>query len=135
MTTKKADKSFGALFRRARERDDYWVARASLEFTEEITRLMAEQHLTRAELARRLGTSTAYVTKLLRGNVNFTVQTMVRVARALGAEFKPLLQPAAPAGTTRSRRARTAAGKAAPAKLADRVAPGLAFGESGRQSP
>jgi transcriptional regulator with XRE-family HTH domain len=97
MTTKQTNKSFGALFRRARERDDYWVASASLEFTEEITRLMAEQHLTRAELARRLGTSTAYVTKLLRGNVNFTVQTMVRVARALGAEFRPLLQPAVPA--------------------------------------
>jgi len=90
--TKKAPRSFGTLFRRARGRDDYWVARASLEFTEQVSRLMADQHLSRAELARRIGTSTAYVTKLLKGNVNFTVQTMVRVARALGAEFRPLLQ-------------------------------------------
>jgi transcriptional regulator with XRE-family HTH domain len=46
---------------------------------------MEEQKVSRAELARRLGTSRAYVTKLLGGNANFTLQTMTKVAMALEA--------------------------------------------------
>ena len=46
---------------------------------------MEEQKVSRAELARRLGTSRAYVTKLLGGNANFTLQTMTKVAMALGS--------------------------------------------------
>lgn len=46
---------------------------------------MEEQKVSRAELARRLGTSRAYVTKLLGGNANFTLHTMTKVAMALGA--------------------------------------------------
>jgi transcriptional regulator with XRE-family HTH domain len=97
---KKTSSSFGTLFAKARERDDYWVAKASLEFTEEISRLLATLHVSRSELARRLGTSTAYVTKILRGDVNFTLQTMVRLARALGAEVKPLVWQQSAQGAT-----------------------------------
>ena len=69
----------------ARKSVDYWVDGPITEFTEDIWRLMEEQKVSRAELARRLGTSRAYVTKLLGGNANFTLQTMTKVAMALGA--------------------------------------------------
>jgi len=64
---------------------DYWVDIPITEFGEDVCRLMEEQGVSRAELARRLGTSRAYVTKLLGGNANFTLQTMAKVAMALGA--------------------------------------------------
>jgi plasmid maintenance system antidote protein VapI len=64
---------------------DYWVDGPIIEFSEDIWRLMEEQKVSRAELARRLGTSRAYVTKLLGGNANFTLHTMTKVAMALGA--------------------------------------------------
>jgi transcriptional regulator with XRE-family HTH domain len=54
-----------------------------VELTEDICRLMEEKKVSRAELARRMGTSRAYVTKLLDGNANFTLATMVKVAMAL----------------------------------------------------
>ena len=73
------------LFRRAQESVDYWVGLPIVEFTEDVCRLMEEQKVSRAELARRLGTSRAYVTKLLGGNANFTLHTMTKVAMALGA--------------------------------------------------
>lgn len=73
------------LFRRAQESVDYWVGLPIVEFTEDVCRLMEEQNVSRAELARRLGTSRAYVTKLLGGNANFTLHTMAKVAMALGA--------------------------------------------------
>jgi plasmid maintenance system antidote protein VapI len=66
---------------------DYWMDGPITEFIEDVWRLMEEQKVSRAELARRLGTSRAYVTKLLGGNANFTLQTMVKVAMALGGQI------------------------------------------------
>lgn len=69
----------------ARASADYWVDGPITEFLEDVWRLMEEQKVSRAELARRIGASRAYVTKLLGGNANFTLQTMTKVAMALGA--------------------------------------------------
>ena len=48
---------------------------------------MQRQGVTRAELARRLGTSQAYITRVLSGNANFTLKTMARLAHALGMQL------------------------------------------------
>lgn len=80
-------KNFDDLYREAENHDEYWLAGVVQAFTEEIFGLMAQQGVTRSELARRLGTSPAYVTKILRGNTNFTLASMIRVARALGADL------------------------------------------------
>jgi plasmid maintenance system antidote protein VapI len=69
---------------RARASPDYWHEIPVVEFTEDLWRLMEEQKVSRAELARRIGTSRAYITKLLGGNANFTLMTMVKLAMALG---------------------------------------------------
>lgn len=76
---------FDEMVEKARQSVDYWVTGPIVEFTEDVCRLMDEQGISRAELARRLGTSRAYVTKLLGGNANFTLETMTKVAMALGA--------------------------------------------------
>lgn len=78
--------TFPELLKRAEEHDDYWLAGAILEFTEDVVREMDRQGISRTELARRLGSTPAYVTKILRGKVNFTLATMVKLARALGSE-------------------------------------------------
>jgi cyanate lyase len=53
-----------------------------------IARLMAAQGVTKAELARRLGKSPAWVSQLLGGNANMTVRTLAEVAWTLGAEVR-----------------------------------------------
>lgn len=70
-------------FGEAEESVAYWSDEPVTEFVEEVCHLMDEKSVSRAELARRLGTSRAYVTKLLDGNANFTLATMVKVAMAL----------------------------------------------------
>lgn len=50
---------------------------------------MEETQITRAELARRLGTSKGYVTQLLDGTANMTLRTVSDVFVALGREFHP----------------------------------------------
>jgi ribosome-binding protein aMBF1 (putative translation factor) len=79
--------SFSELFQQAEQHEDYWVAGAIIELTEGVVREMERQSISRTELARRLGATPAYVTKILRGKVNFTLATMVRLARALDAEL------------------------------------------------
>ncbi len=71
------------MFQEAESHADYWIDGPISEFTEDLARLMKEQAVTRAELARRLGTSRAYITKMLGGNANFTLLTMVKLAMAL----------------------------------------------------
>jgi transcriptional regulator with XRE-family HTH domain len=96
--------TFSDLYRTAEQHEDYWIAGAILAFTESVLREMERQGLTRTALAARLGATPAYVTKILRGRVNFTLATMVRISRALGTKLhvhlggSPRRQSAPPAG-------------------------------------
>ena len=85
---------FKSLFTEARKDYAYWVEGTILEFTEDMVSRMEEQGVSRSELARRIGVSPAYVTKILRGSTNFTLDTMVKVARALDCDLRCHLQGA-----------------------------------------
>ena len=86
--------SFEELFQRAEEHPGYWVELAKLEFTEEMLARMKERGISKSQLATLLGAKPAFVTRLVSGHNNFTLETMVRVARALDCEFRCHLQPA-----------------------------------------
>ena len=86
-------KSFKELIDEAKGRDTYWTASMILDFTEGLHKIMEANGVTRSDLARRLGVSPAYITKVLRGNVNFTVDSMVRLVRAAGGEVSIHIAP------------------------------------------
>jgi len=73
------------VIRDAEQDPEYWHAVPATEFSVEVVRRMAELRVTRAELARRLGTTRAHVTQLLRGDARLQLLTMVKVALALDA--------------------------------------------------
>ncbi|MCE9615080.1 MAG: helix-turn-helix transcriptional regulator [Lentisphaerae bacterium] len=79
---------FQTFFKNAGESPAYWVERAVLEFTEALVTRMASAGVSRAELARRIGCSPAYVTKILGGRTNFTLESMVRIASAVGCGLR-----------------------------------------------
>lgn len=85
--------SFSELFDRTKTSDRYWVERSILDFTEEIVARMEQLGVSKSELANRLGKTPQFVTKLLHGSNNFTLETMVKVARQLNAEVRVHLQP------------------------------------------
>jgi transcriptional regulator with XRE-family HTH domain len=108
-------KTFPELFKQAEGHEDYWVAGAILGLSEAVAAKLGRSGISRTELAKRLGTTPAYVTKILRGSTNFTLATMVRLARALGVELSvklgssagnivlyPALGPKAAGATKRS---------------------------------
>lgn len=63
------------------------------EGSELIAKLMNERKLSKADLARRLNKSRAWVTQLLNGKSNITIRTLAEVAYALEAEVKLHAQP------------------------------------------
>ena len=65
------------------------------EASEVIARLMAERGMSKADLARRLGKSRAWVTQLLSGQTNMTVRTLAEAVFALEGEVKLQLHNAA----------------------------------------
>jgi transcriptional regulator with XRE-family HTH domain len=79
-----SEKRYREFIRSSKQSNVYWTESAITDFTEELSRLMQKNGVSRAEFAKRIGHSQAYVTKVLRGNVNFTLATMTKLARALG---------------------------------------------------
>ena len=88
---------FDALFAHAESHDAFHVSAAKLRFTEDMLANMEKIRLSKSELAAKLGVKPAQISRLCSGRNNFTLETMVKIARALGCEFKSHLQPA---GTT-----------------------------------
>lgn len=79
---------------KARQTHAFKLETAKVEFTEGVVTLMERHGITQSVLAKRIGVSPAYITKILRGTTNFTLDTMVKIATALEAEYCSHLQPA-----------------------------------------
>lgn len=62
----------------------YWVSLARIGFEEDLFRLMEKHELNKSGLAGEFGASAPYITKALRGDSNFTLKTMAKLARAVG---------------------------------------------------
>jgi transcriptional regulator with XRE-family HTH domain len=110
-----------------RDDPDYLYEGVVLELTEQIVARMKERGIRRSDLADRLGTSRAYVTKLLDGQDNMTLKTLARVANALemkvDAKFIPrehaakaATKPQTKASVRQKARAAVVVGSASPAK-------------------
>jgi transcriptional regulator with XRE-family HTH domain len=72
---------------------DYEVGLLRLKLYEDILRLMAEQGVSRAELAKRLSCSKAYVSKLFNDSANITLHTLVRIALAVKCDVEIAFVP------------------------------------------
>ncbi len=63
------------------------------DITEEIYKRMENLGMSQQDLARKLGVSSAYVSKILRGNENISLKTLLKVALALDLEVELYLKP------------------------------------------
>jgi transcriptional regulator with XRE-family HTH domain len=67
---------------------DFKKEKLILKITESICQSMAEQKLSKAELAKKTKTSRAYITKVLSGDNNYTLKTLLQIAEALNSEIE-----------------------------------------------
>jgi transcriptional regulator with XRE-family HTH domain len=79
--------SFKELFAKIEKTLSFKKEKAKIDFTIELQSLMKKNQVTRADLARELNKSNAYVTQILRGERNFTIETMVELADALDSDL------------------------------------------------
>ena len=78
-----ADQRFSEIFEDAEKNDSYWEELAILEFTEALIARLETLSLSKVEWAKKLGTTPSQITRLLAGKNNFTLRTMVKLARSL----------------------------------------------------
>lgn len=81
-------KRYGDLVARAKRGVHYWTRVAMRDFTEDLLVRMAKRDMSNAALATAADVSPAYVTKVLRGSENFTLETMSKLALAVGCHVR-----------------------------------------------
>lgn len=72
---------------------DYQTELSIIDLNEKIISKMEELKVNRVELAKRLGVSKAFITKLLNGNPNMTIKTIVSIALALDCQLYQDIYP------------------------------------------
>ena len=70
-----------------KQSDSYWVESAKLDFSIEMEKKRKRAGLSYANIAEKIGSSAAYITKVFRGDANFTIESMVKLAKATGGKL------------------------------------------------
>jgi len=66
-----------------------WIGKAGkakMEFAFRIHELMTDANMSNKDLAEKIGSSNAYITKVLRGDQNLSIESIHKIADALEAE-------------------------------------------------
>lgn len=69
-----------------RRDNEYWLKYARY-ITLQVLRAMDDQSITQVELAKRMGCTQQYVSHLLKGSSNMTLETIARLENALGIDL------------------------------------------------
>lgn len=77
-------KSLQTFVAQAKEGDSYWVEQVKLHFSIALEKQRRLSGISYAALAKKIGTSAAYITKVFRSDSNLTIDSMVKLARASG---------------------------------------------------
>lgn len=109
-----AEKWFQDELATSRKTFEYRLEKILIQLGEDICRLMRDQQISRAEVAERLGVSRAYVTRVLNGNPNLTIKTLLKLSDALGHELAISFTPKP--DISAARRPRRALSHAAPSR-------------------
>ncbi|MBI2744485.1 MAG: helix-turn-helix transcriptional regulator [Burkholderiales bacterium] len=95
-------RSFEALRQRLAATPEGQAEHLAVAFLAQVHARMQAQGMSNTELARRLGTSPAYVTRLFRGSANLSLQTLVKLAQAVGAGLRLSVASAQPTPKTQA---------------------------------
>lgn len=87
--------SYGFLkgLERAKTRLAYYEEGLFIDVAARVIDAMENRDVTRSELARRLNVSPAYITKVLRGHANLSLESLAKLAFALDLKWECILIP------------------------------------------
>jgi ribosome-binding protein aMBF1 (putative translation factor) len=81
------NKKIAAFTASSKQSDSYWVESAKLDFSIEMENRRKRAVLSYADIAAKIGSSAAYITKVFKGDVNFTIESMVKLSRSTGGKL------------------------------------------------
>ncbi len=87
------NKKINDFIEKAKLSDIFWVEKAKLDFATQLDKYRKFSEYSNKDLAEKLGTSAAYISKVFRGDSNLTIESMVKAARAANAELQINLIP------------------------------------------
>lgn len=87
-------KSFEELWDIVEDSEEFAISETILDFTIELESLVKKRGVSRSELAEKIGKSQPYITKIFRGETNFTIATMVKLVRAISGKITLHVTPA-----------------------------------------
>lgn len=97
MTDKRHNRTAAERFARMRteleQSESFTIEVLKIEITEQIYAAMERQGITKAELANRLNKSRQYVTKMLQGTTNLTLESLYRIVQALNCTLNIEIEP------------------------------------------
>jgi transcriptional regulator with XRE-family HTH domain len=67
---------------------DFLTEMMAFDYVNEIRRVMKEERITQAELARRIGKSRAYISKVMNYSPNLTIKSLAAIALALNIRLR-----------------------------------------------
>jgi transcriptional regulator with XRE-family HTH domain len=79
--------SFSELWDSIEDDETYLIEKNILDFTLQLQQLMVSRGINKKELASLYGSSQAYITKIMRGNANFTLETMTKLVNAVDGKL------------------------------------------------
>lgn len=86
---------FESAFSEAMANPEYWMEEIRLDFIEELESLLKKKRISQTALARKLGKSDAYISKIMNSNIsNFTLKTMVQLVLAAGGRLSLAIEDA-----------------------------------------
>lgn len=68
------------------DNDEWEFHKYAFDISDQIYELMESANINKTELAEKLGSSKAFVSKILRGDANMTLKTLTKIVFALGGE-------------------------------------------------
>jgi len=87
---------FSKLLAVAKQKDAYWEARLRHQFASSVLQALAARGMSQKEYAEKADVSAGYVSRVLSGNENLSLRTLVKLARALDLELDLRAYPKAP---------------------------------------
>jgi transcriptional regulator with XRE-family HTH domain len=80
-------KSFSDLWTDLESSEQFQEEKSILEFSLQLHQLMEFRGITKKDLAESMGVSQAYITKVFKGNANFTIASMIKLVNAVNGKL------------------------------------------------
>lgn len=64
--------------------DSYWAHNINELFVSELERILSSRDINKSQFAKLAGVSASYITRIMNGNANLSMESMAKLARSIG---------------------------------------------------